>query len=123
MANATEVTAPHNHDGRDASSALCDILCGFRFSVCQTSSDVAPALELRPQVCVDEGGYPAAALDGNAPRSWMLLAEEVATERVVARMRLTFSRSGFSPRWYLPQAAPSPPIFQVDRGRRCHPTS
>jgi len=72
----TEITAPL-------------LLGGYRFRVCDTPEDVARALDVRRRVYRDELGLSFPIPDPYDDRSWLLLAEDVATGEAIGAIRLT----------------------------------
>jgi hypothetical protein len=69
-----------------------DLLDGFRFRLCETVEDATRAIEVRRRVYCDGAGYTVPVPDDVDARSWLLMAEEVATGRAVGTVRIT-------PRW------------------------
>jgi hypothetical protein len=65
------------------------LLRGYRFSVCQDALAVRRALEVRRRVYVGLCGYDVPVPDAYDRRSWLLLAEDVASGQAVGSMRVT----------------------------------
>jgi hypothetical protein len=65
------------------------LLDGYRFRVCNDPESVAAALDVRRQVYVEDCGYDVPIPDAIDDRSWLLLAEDVATGRPCGTLRIT----------------------------------
>jgi N-acyl-L-homoserine lactone synthetase len=73
----------------DQDDFVAELLEGFRFRVCQTREDWEAAIEVRRAIYRESLGYEVPVPDEYDHRSWLLLAEEVATGKVVGTMRVT----------------------------------
>lgn len=73
---------------------LENLLDGYRFIVCQTPEEVAQALDVRSRVYNDGSGYGIPVPDQYDPRSWLLLAIDLATGLPCGSMRLTPRSAG-----------------------------
>jgi len=80
------------HDTRTEASrrreALEQMLCGYRFRVCETSADVDRALAVRRRVYVEELGFAFPIPDAYDHRSVLLLAENATTGEAIGTMRI-----------------------------------
>ncbi len=70
-------------------SILAELLAGYRFSVCQSAEAAEQALDIRQRVYNAGCGYHVPVPDQYDSRSWLLLAEDLATGQAVGTMRLT----------------------------------
>jgi N-acyl-L-homoserine lactone synthetase len=68
---------------------IAGILEGYRFSVCRNAREIAEALEVRRQVYVGSSGYEIPVPDAYDPRSWLLIARDMKTQKVVGTVRIT----------------------------------
>ena len=75
-------------------SIPADLLDGFRFRVCETEEDATRAIEVRRRVYRESSGYDVPVPDDVDARSWLLIAEEVATGRAVGTVRITPRAAG-----------------------------
>ncbi len=73
---------------------VAGLLKDYRFSVCQSREEVAEALDVRRQVYVDGSGYDIPVPDPYDHRSWLLVAREAKTGKVVGTMRITPRAAG-----------------------------
>ncbi len=91
MATLTD-TAARLEDDQDAGLPL-DLLDGFRFTVCQTPSEIAEAMDIRNRVYNEGNGYGVPVPDQYDGRSWLLLARDLETGKACGSLRMT-PRSG-----------------------------
>ncbi|MFN8545394.1 MAG: hypothetical protein U0807_14465 [Candidatus Binatia bacterium] len=70
------------------------LLDGFAFRICEAEAQTARSLAVRREVYVHQVGYDVPVPDEYDGRSWLLLAEEVATGLAVGTMRITPSWEG-----------------------------
>src|SRR5690349_9498456 len=68
---------------------IAGILQGFRFRVCQTREDWEAAIDVRRAIYRESLGYEVPVPDDYDHRSWLFLAEETTTGKVVGTMRVT----------------------------------
>ena len=68
---------------------IAGLLEGFRFRVCETREDWEAAIEVRRAIYRESMGYEVPVPDDYDHRSWLFLAEETATGKVVGTMRVT----------------------------------
>jgi N-acyl-L-homoserine lactone synthetase len=73
----------------DQDPFIAGLLAGFRFRVCQSREDWEAAIEVRRAIYRESLGYEVPVPDDYDHRSWLFLAEEVATGKVVGTMRVT----------------------------------
>src|SRR5262252_1982700 len=76
----------------DETTPMPDLFRGFRFRFCQSEADWQAALDMRRAVYRSDCGYDVPVPDGYDRRSWVVVAEDTTTGRIVGTMRLT-------PRW------------------------
>lgn len=86
--------APNDTAPAPVDDFVAGILQGFRFRVCQTSEDWEAALEIRRSVYRESCGYEVPIPDEYDGRSWLFIAEDVATGAAVGTMRVTPRYSG-----------------------------
>lgn len=86
MATATGILSSPACEPERLPSGLLD---GYRFRVCETTEDAVRAVAVRREVYVRGAGYDIPVPDEFDSRSWLLLAEEVATGEAVGTMRIT----------------------------------
>ncbi len=65
------------------------LLQGYRFRVCETREEWEASIEVRRAVYRESLGYEVPVPDEYDRRSWLFLAEDVATGKVVGTMRVT----------------------------------
>jgi N-acyl-L-homoserine lactone synthetase len=97
---------------------LAGMLEGFRFSVCETVEQAEAALELRDGVYNGSSGYSVPVPDEYDVRSWLLIAEDTTTGKVVGTMRLTPRSGGTleSEEYFeLPAALRTPGAIELNR--------
>ncbi len=70
-------------------SIFTGLLRGYRFRLCETEEAVARGLEVRRSVYRDDCGYDVPIPDAYDHRSWILLAEHLASGQAVGSMRVT----------------------------------
>jgi N-acyl-L-homoserine lactone synthetase len=68
---------------------LGHLLSGYRFRVCEDVASAIQALEVRRRVYIEGVGYSLPVPDAYDGRSWLLLAEDAESGKVVGSMRLT----------------------------------
>jgi N-acyl-L-homoserine lactone synthetase len=73
----------------DQDDFVAGLLQGFRFRVCQTREDWEAAIEVRRAIYRESLGYEVPVPDEYDRRSWLFLAEDTATGKVVGTMRVT----------------------------------
>jgi N-acyl-L-homoserine lactone synthetase len=120
MRTATAATLDLSTDdlSTDLDAGQSGLLAGYRFSVCDTPESFARALEVRRQIYVGNIGYEVPVPDSYDARSWLLLAEHVASGRAVGTMRLTPRFGGaFELEEYftLPRELQSPRAVELSR--------
>jgi N-acyl-L-homoserine lactone synthetase len=84
-ATAHEIATPERQDG----FGLGTLLEGYRFYVAQDPETFARALDVRREVYVENFGYDVPVPDEYDHRSWLLVAEHVASGEIIGTMRLT----------------------------------
>jgi N-acyl-L-homoserine lactone synthetase len=94
MQTAQQIAETATHDDE----FVAHLLEGFRFRVCQTPEDWDAALQIRRGVYQSSCGYEVPVPDDYDRRSWLFVAEDVATGKAVGTMRVT-------PRWSGPLEA------------------
>ncbi len=87
-ANTATVRTDSEHE------AFADLLAGYRFRVCEQPVDFEAALEVRRQVYNEACGYDVPVPDAYDRRSWLLIAEHVASGQAVGTMRITPRSAG-----------------------------
>jgi len=78
----------------DDTAFIAGLLDGYRFRVCQTAEDWAAAMEIRRSVYRADCGYEVPVPDDYDARSWLFVAEDLATAKAVGTMRMTPSWAG-----------------------------
>lgn len=68
---------------------IAGLLQGYRFRVCETREDWEASIEVRRAVYRESLGYEVPVPDEYDQRSWLFLAEDVTTGKVVGTMRVT----------------------------------
>jgi len=94
------------------------LLRGYRFTVCEDRESVARAIDVRRRVYRDGCGYDVPVPDDYDGRSWLLLAEHVASGEAVGSMRITPRFAGaFEAEAYLrlPAALTRPTAVEITR--------
>jgi hypothetical protein len=71
-----------------------DLLDGFRFRVCETAEDATRAIAVRRRVYRETCGYTVPVPDEVDARSWLLVAEDVATGAAIGTVRITPRSAG-----------------------------
>ena len=74
---------------RRSDDVAARIFEGYRFHLCQTQYDWERAIAVRRSVYHDLSHYEVAIPDAYDDRSWLLLAEDVATGTAAGTMRMT----------------------------------
>lgn len=99
-------------------AVYADLLQGYRFSMCQTPAAFEAALDVRRRVYNGSCGYEVPVPDGYDHRSWLLLAEHVASAEAVGTMRITprsVGRLELEEYFWLPPRLRSPRTVEVNR--------
>jgi N-acyl-L-homoserine lactone synthetase len=118
METTTQTTRGQAAGTQGESDIIAGLLEGYRFTVCEDAEATAKALEIRRQVYVDGIGYDVPVPDQYDARSWLLLAEDLATGQPVGCMRLTPHFAGdFESEAYftLPKALRSAKCVEINR--------
>lgn len=88
----TATDTPFTNDG--VPGIPVDLLDGFRFRVAQTAEDATRAIAVRRRVYRESSGYDVPVPDDVDARSWLLMAEDVQSGRVVGTVRITPRAAG-----------------------------
>ena len=97
---------------------FADLLRGYRFTVCGDPTALAVALDVRRRVYRELSGYDVPVPDEYDGRSWLLLAQEVASGGAVGTMRITPRFAGrleAEEYFRLPQHLLAPSTVEVTR--------
>ena len=79
----------HDVTSNQVARIPAELLDGFRFRVCETEHDATRAIAVRRHVYRESCGYSVPVPDEIDARSWLLMAEETETGRVVGTVRIT----------------------------------
>ena len=90
----TTVARTKTYKAEDTDALLRGLLNGYRFNICETSTDAAAALDIRRRVYVESSGYRVPVPDEYDRRSWLLLAREARTGEAVGCVRITPRNGG-----------------------------
>jgi hypothetical protein len=99
-------------------SLYSHLLEGYRFRVCEDPASFAAALDVRREVYNANCGYDVPVPDAYDDRSWLLIAEHVASGQAVGTMRITPRSSGrleAEEYFWLPPRLRSPRVVEVNR--------
>ena len=99
-------------------SLYANLLAGYRFRVCTDPESFAAALDVRRRVYNGTCGYDVPVPDAYDDRSWLLIAEHVASGEAVGTMRITprsVGRMEAEEYFWLPPRLRSPRVVEVNR--------